>query len=179
MAMVAPFISLGLAVVGTVSQMQAARGQDAAAGGLARSAEEQQAAADRSREIAELNASIRERESREEERRLRYTARKRRGEALALLGGSGATSRGAMAHFDEMDQVLAEEVDWLRSGTRTQIDSIRLSADAEQRAGYSQAEVTRQQARAGRARADSTRSAAWTTLFEGGLGFGRNQGWIP
>ena len=150
MAAVAPFISLGFTAIGAVRQFGAARRQEDAAR--------------ESRRLTEMNMAIEEAEAREEERRLKFTAEKQRGRAVALAAASGITLEGSPGlMIQEMDDVLADEVDWLRHSSKMRQAQIESAGRFEEQAGLYKAE--------------QTRSAAWQRIFGGVKDFGESYNW--
>lgn len=150
MAAVAPIISLGFTAVGAAMRFSAARKQDDAAHEV--------------RQLAEMNAAVEEAEAREEERRMVFQAEKQRDRATALAAASGVTGEGSPGlMLEEMDTVLAEEVDWLRHSSKMRQAQIRAKGRNDEQAGLY--------------KADQTRSAAWQRIFQGANQFGQSYNW--
>ena len=149
-APVLPFLSLGLTVVGAIGQFGAAQGQEDAA--------------HESRRMAEMNAAIEEAEAREEERRMVFQAEKEKSRAVALAASSGVTLQGSPGlHIQEMDEVLRDEVDWLRHSSKMRQAQISAQGRYQQMAGLYKAKATR--------------SAAWGRVFGGAKKFGESHNW--
>lgn len=112
MAAAAPAIMIASAAVGAVAHLSAAERFD-------ESGEE-------ARALAERNAALIEAESREEGRRLRFQAEKEQSLARARAAASGITMAGSPGlHLAEMEQVLGDELDWLRRSSESRQDIMR------------------------------------------------------